>query len=177
MSVSAFPVISQACIGIPAAEGLRVESGSHEFPHCGRFEMVFPFKSVKDLQICPRSAAVFRRARAFAVDADWIRNIRLGRENPFDSNVVDPAVAEVVLVQESVVRLERKAPEPDFLRIVREIRPPGVADSVLSSVDMKAVQVDVLPSHGNLDDVVKIRDVRLPWHQKTTPDHGTDATQ
>ena len=54
---------------------------------------------------------------------------------------------------------------------------PGIADSEVPPVDMKPVQVNAFPSHGSLDDVVKIGDVRFARHQKTTPDHGTDATK
>ena len=105
-------------------------------------------------------------------DAGWTRRIRLELEDLFDSDVVDPTVAEVVLVQEPVAGQESKALETDLPRIIRESRSTGMADSVFSCVDIEPVYVDILPPHGNLDNVVKSGDARLARHQVTPPDHG-----
>lgn len=85
-----------------------------------------------------------------------------------DPDVVAPQVHEVVDVDEAL-----SWPEPDVSQADM-----GTVDGIqLSSVDPEAMEVDVIPAKGDLEDIVQAGEGGVGANEEAAPDQGADPPQ
>ena len=128
------------------------------------------------LQEGPRPTAVFRWGRSPATDAHRVPPLRIAGVDRFDTQVVLPAVADVVLLNEALAQTKAKVSELDLVGGVREADAADLAAAVVHPVEHKPVQVFVAPAQHELERGVQIGDRAVAPHQEAPPDHRTDAT-
>jgi hypothetical protein len=93
-------------------------------------------------------------------------------KGPFQPHLVDPAVAEAVLIQEVFAAVKPEVAEPDSYAMVGHPR-----GAVLPAVDEEAVQVQVLPAEGHLKHAVELRQDGVIPHEESPPDERADAAE
>ena len=91
------------------------------------------------LQEGPRPAASLGRGRATTSGADRIASTRLDRQDRLRPHVVAPAVAQVVLVEESFADPQAEIAKLDLMRVVAEGDATGVGNAILPPVDDEAI--------------------------------------
>jgi hypothetical protein len=62
--------------------------------------------------------------------------------------------------------LKARSPEAAFVR-----------NAVIFAVDVKAIQVGIAPTHGDLNGVMEVGDGVVAPQEQSTPDHRADAAQ
>src|SRR5205814_10597313 len=93
----------------------------------------------------------------------------------FDGNQMLPAMAEIILIEETCslfVGDVTQAKPPVTLRIVVKLR---VRPPVAHRANHKLVQVGVFPSHHDLKQVMQCRQRYAVRDQDASPDRGLDA--
>jgi len=127
--------------------------------------------------ISPRTAAILGRTIAIAGGADGIPLARIERENPFKPDIVLPKVAHVVLVDEPLALAQLEIGKDDLVRIVGEGDPADAVDAVGLAVNAEPMQVQVFPTHRDLQHGVQLGDRAIAGHEETPPDHRGDGAQ
>lgn len=95
----------------------------------------------------------------------------------FQADVVLPAVGQVVLVAEALAFAQPEVSEADLVRVIAEREAAAVRDAIVPPVNVEAMQVFILPAHGDLEDGVELGDGRVSAHQQPAPDERRDAAQ
>jgi hypothetical protein len=175
--VSAFPIVSQRVIDFPAAKPFRIERLPDNFSHSILIGMVATLENVKDFHISPWTSAVYGRTGVLAVYAHGIGFARFVLRDLLNADFVLPIIPEVLFVEEAVTGVECEVRQPHLPWVVREAYAPGATDSVLLAVNVELVEMKVFPPHGDLEDVVKVGDGHVAWHEETSPDHGAHVAQ
>ena len=111
-----------------------------------------------------------------AADAAGVGPRWIGREDLLEADVMPPAGDEIVVVGEALTQAQPEADQGNRLWV------GGGADawaaaSVLLAVDPEAVQVDVLPTHRDLDDVMEVGNRRVARDEDAAPDQWGHVAQ
>src|SRR5690606_25929055 len=114
-------------------------------------------KDLEQLAIAPGPATVLWWAGAPAIDARRNGGDAAGGKHLLDSDLVIPAVPEVVGVSERRT-LAGDRIEAGALLVARRLAPVlvGIGDAVARAPDLELVQVVVPPAEGGLDDLVHV---------------------
>jgi len=97
--------------------------------------------------------------------------------NLLKTNVQDPAVREIVLVEKSLTSAQLKIAEPGLEGVVREADTTAAGNAVGFAMDAKSVQMEVTPAHRCLENTVQRGDAGLTTDQKASPNQWTDGPQ
>ena len=90
---------------------------------------------------------------------------------------MNPAIAEFILVQESLEAAQLQVTESDFRCINADHAAAVAVDRVFSAPNLKAVQMLIVPTEGDLQCLVELSDRAIPAHQKPPPYQRADAAQ
>lgn len=145
----------------------------------GRILRVFFIFQDPEVVVEARDAhAVFRRAGELAVGAEGVDHTLLFLRDLFHLDGVLPVVAEVVEVGERETLLHQEQVQ-DYLPGVRDVLETffrlDIADLVI--VDVEFEKVGILPAHGYLKDVVKVKEVHRCRHHHPAPDGGVGVVE
>ncbi|MDR6859916.1 hypothetical protein J2W96_006256 [Variovorax guangxiensis] len=124
-----------------------------------------------------RAAAIFQRRCTPARDADRVFPPGVDGQGRLDAQIVNPHIAEVVLVNESLKAPQLQLTDQSLVSVGIEERAALLVGSIFAAGDLKAVQVHVLPTESDLEDVVQLGDACIDPHQQPAPDQRTDAPQ
>ncbi len=122
------------------------------------------------------TSAVFRRAGMLTADAAWVGPSWIGREDLLEADVKLPAGDEIVVVGEALPQAQPEADQGNRLWVGGEAD-AGAAASIILAVDPEAVQVDVLPTHRELDDVMEVGNRRVALDEDAAPDQWGHVAQ
>jgi len=84
----------------------------------------------------------------------------------FNSDVVNPAVAEIVLLGKSLHPTQLQTANPYLAGVRTEKRGALSAQSVFTAANLKTMQVHIFPAEGDLQYVVKLCDAGVARHQQ-----------
>jgi hypothetical protein len=104
----------------------------------------------------PSAAAVFRRCGPFAADTDRVHLLRLKGQHVFQTDVVLPKVAKVVLVEEPFAAPKVEISQVNRVGGVINEGPADVVNAEVFAVDPESMEMGVGPSHRDLEGVVEI---------------------
>src|SRR6266516_4270928 len=135
-------------------------------PQC--FQQVF---------IPPDTPGVLGRAGALTIQGMWNDVLLCPGPEVFDGNEMQPAVPKIILVAEAGSLLPSNVPEADppvTLHVVFILR---VRLPVAHLANEELVEVGMLPTHDDLQEVMQGSKRDLVRHQNVPPDRGVDAHQ
>jgi hypothetical protein len=89
---------------------------------------------------------------------------------------VNPAIAEVILIQESLEAAQLQVAEWHASGIDAD-HAAIVVDSVFSAPNLETVQMLIIPTEGDLQCLMELSDRAIAAHQKPPPYQRTDAAQ
>ncbi len=138
------------------------------FPRAAFFEQV---------PVSDRTTTVLRWASTGSTRANRIRLPRIDGEHAFDANVMLPEVAHVVFIDEVLTRPYLEDGKHDLVRVVVKAHTAATGDAIRFAIDTELMQMQVLPAHGYLQDVMQLGDSRVAGYQQATPDHGGNVAQ
>lgn len=75
---------------------------------------------------------------------------------PLDANIAQPVHRKIVGVSKTVTHIKTEIIQKHVACIMRKIQASLITDAVVFAVDMKAVQMIIVPTHGGLNDMMKI---------------------
>ncbi|KLU14619.1 hypothetical protein AFK69_14980 [Xenorhabdus sp. GDc328] len=78
-------------------------------------------------------------------------------ENGFNTDIVQPVLEEVVFIGKTITGIKFKVIKRNFVGVVRKPDPTGVGNAVIFALNTELMQVIILPSLRNLNDVMKSR--------------------
>jgi hypothetical protein len=78
------------------------------------------------------------------------------REHFLQADVVLPEIVEIVFIKKALTQPESEAGQKNLFRIVVKPDATLMSDSVVLAVNMKAMEVEIAPAHGDLDGVMEI---------------------
>lgn len=167
----------QALVGGVEIEGSGVPGASE--PFC-EFFVAFVGgvgEGSEEFGVTINAAAIFGRAGIFAGQTDGGRELRIGREDFFDSDFMEPTVAKVVLIFEFAFGRGGDLGEGGALFVANiEV---GIGCAVESAggarSDDKVVQMGVGPAHGDLDDMMEAVESEAGGDQDAAPDGRFEA--
>ncbi len=125
--------------------------------------------------IPPNTSAVLVGAGPLTIQAAW--NDVMLRPGPdiFDGNGMLPAIAKIILVMETSSFLTGDVPQVDPLIALHVVIILRIRLPVAHCADEKLVQVGMLPTHDDLQQMVQCGQCDLVRHQNAPPDRGVDA--
>jgi hypothetical protein len=80
-----------------------------------------------------------------------------------------PQVPKIILIEEAFGVAEVKVGKAYLVRIVAKADATDAADAVVFAPDTEAVQVGIIPAHGDLQGMVEIGDGAVTAHQEPAP--------
>jgi hypothetical protein len=83
----------------------------------------------------------------------------------FEAQIVNPAIAEVILVQESLESAQLQAVESHASGIDADHAAAITVDRVFTAPDLKAVQMLIVPTEGDLQCLMELSDGAIASHQ------------
>lgn len=75
--------------------------------------------------------------------------------NSLNTNVVKPVLKEIVFISKAIADIKLKIINHDLERVIWKTNAPIVSDTVIFTVNMKLVQVVIIPALNDLDNKVK----------------------
>ncbi len=90
---------------------------------------------------------------------------------------MNPAIAEVILVTESLEAAQLQVAESHVSGIDADHAATIAVNSVFSAPNLKAVQMLIVPTEGDLQCLMELSDRANAAHQKPPPYQRTDAAQ
>lgn len=75
--------------------------------------------------------------------------------NSLNTNVVKPVLKEIVFISKAIADIKLKIINHDLERVIRKTNASLVSDTVIFTVNMKLVQVVIIPALNDLDNKVK----------------------
>ncbi len=121
--------------------------------------------------------AVLRRTVACASGAGWIPRTQVARHHALKANIMDPIVAHIVFVDEALTVPEPEVGKSDLERIVVKPQAAFASDPIVLAMHAKAMQMQVLPTHGGLEHGMQVADARITGDQQSPPNHGRNVAQ
>jgi hypothetical protein len=122
------------------AELLGIEAPADPFEHARVVFVLRIADGLEEISVSPRSAAVFRRAGASALDTTRITRVRFRWHSAFKDDFVPPAVAEVVFVEkaESTALLRQELAQTNFGGIEEVVLSPTIVEEFRVTIAMAA---------------------------------------
>lgn len=93
----------------------------------------------------------------------------------FQSNLMFPAVPEVILIQKSFAEAEVEIRQVDLIGVSVEARSAFVVHAELLAMDPETIEVVVAPAKGKLESIMKVRNALIGTKQEPTPDQWANA--
>ncbi|AWK42122.1 hypothetical protein AA106_12370 [Photorhabdus laumondii subsp. laumondii] len=78
-------------------------------------------------------------------------------ENRFNTDIVKPVLEKVVLVGKTVTGIKFKVTQRNFVGVIRKSDPAGVGNAVIFALNTELMQMIILPSLHDLNDIVQSR--------------------
>jgi hypothetical protein len=107
--------------------------------------------------IGPRPSAILGRRRPLSPSTDRQDAFGIQGQHFFEPHVVLPAVVEVVLVQEAF-KAEPELGQANAVGVIGEGEAALVRNAVIFAVEVKPVQVGIIPTQGDLKGVMQVGD-------------------
>jgi hypothetical protein len=79
--------------------------------------------------------------------------------------------------QEAFPKTEAELGQANALWVIGEGAASLVRNAIVSAVDLKAIQVRITPTHGDLNSVMEVSDAVVAPQEQSAPDHRADAAQ
>jgi len=172
-----FPASPEGLIDLGQIEYLGIELPADPL---GQLLMAFVLEvgeGLKEFRVAADAAAILGRAGPRAGQADGADLLAaVGWGDLFDLDLVLPAVADVVDVDELVTGLGRGVAEVDGV-VIADVAPLGVGLGVAVWADLEHVEVAVGPAHGALEDVVELGEGEVAGDEDAAPDGRGGAEQ
>ncbi len=124
------------------------------------------------------TATVLRRAVALAAYADRVELPRFRRQSLLVAHLVNPSVAEVILVVEELgVLLAKEKSQRNLGRVMMLIVESVEFSEMSPPIDGEPMEVGILPAHHDLESLVQLEQVDAFLHLYPTPNQRTYVHQ
>ena len=123
------------------------------------------------LHISQCTTTIFRWCCVLTSYTDGVDLFRIERQTFFNTNIMQPDIAEVVFIEKPFTCPKIKGGKKNLFRVVGETDPAIVVNAIVLAMNVELIQVTITPANRNLNCVVEIGDRAVATDKQSAPNH------